>query len=214
MFKFKRNELLASTIIKNLEKRNFNAFYAPDKDEALKMALSLINKDETVSWGGSVSLDEIKIKEYLEKNNYKVINRDKAKNPQEKRELILKGLQADVFLMSANAISYDGEIVNIDGHSNRIAALCYGPKKVIMIIGMNKVSKNLDSALLRARNTAAPINAQRISTIYKMNTPCLKTGACADCKCEDSICSNILITRLCFPKGRINVILVNEELGY
>ena len=211
---FQRQELLAQKIISNLNKRHFEAFYVKDKNEALKKALEIISKDETISWGGSVTMDEIGIIDYLENNGYKTFNRAKASNAEEKREIVLKGMGADNFLMSANAISEDGEIVNIDGHGNRISALCWGPKKIIMIIGMNKVAKTLDDAISRARNVAAPINAKRVSNYFEVNTPCTKTGSCADCKSLTSICSQILITRLCAPEKRIKVILVNENLGY
>jgi L-lactate utilization protein LutB len=211
---FQRRELLAQKIIKNLEKRHFEAYYAKNKNEALQQALEIISKDETISWGGSMTIEEIGLIDYLENNGYKTFNRSKAKTSEEKREIVIKGLSADNFLMSANALSEDGEIVNIDGHGNRISALCYGPEKIIMVIGMNKIAKNLDDAISRARNTAAPINAKRVSNYFEVETPCIQTGSCADCKSETSICSQILITRLCWPKKRIKVILVNEDLGY
>ena len=211
---FQRRELLAQKIIKNLEKRHFEAYYVKNKNEALQKALEIISKDETTSWGGSMTIEEIGLIDYLENNGYKTFNRSKAKTSEEKREIVIKGLSADNFLMSANALSEDGEIVNIDGHGNRISALCYGPEKIIMVIGMNKIAKNLDDAISRARNTAAPINAKRVSNYFEVETPCVQTGSCADCKSETSICSQILITRLCWPKNRIKVILVNEDLGY
>ncbi|MBQ8476582.1 lactate utilization protein, partial [bacterium] len=124
------------------------------------------------------------------------------------------GMFAQNFLMSANAISYDGEIVNIDGHGNRLSALCFGPEKVIMIIGMNKAVKSLDDAMSRARNIAAPINAKRVSSFFEVKTPCIQTGTCENCKSPSSICCQILTTRLCCPENRIKVILVNENLGY
>ncbi len=211
---FQRRELLAQKIIANLNKRHFEAYYAKDKKEALDITLKIIKKDETTSWGGSMTIEEIGLIDYLENNGYKTFNRAKAKNSDEKREIVLKGLSADNFLMSANAISEDGEMVNIDGHGNRLSALCFGPKKIIMVVGMNKVAKTLDDAIIRARNIAAPINAKRVSNYFEVNTPCIKTGSCADCKSETSICSQILITRLCWPKERIKVVLVNEDLGY
>lgn len=210
----KRNEFLAKKVITAFEKRNFNAFYAASRGEAFKQILNLIDKNDVVGWGGSVTVDELKIKEYLEENGYTVINRDKAKSKEEKRELALKCLSADVFLMSSNAITEDGELVNIDGQGNRIAALCFGPKKVIVVAGMNKIVKSLDDAIQRARNYAAPVNAQRVASHLGIQTPCVTAGACYDCKSQTSICSNILTTRLSFPQGRINVILVNDYLGY
>lgn len=211
---FERNKLLINSVINNLNKRNFNSFYSHSKEDALLQIVKLINKEDLVAWGGSVTLDELKIKEYLEKNGFKTINRDKAKSKEEKMQMIYKGLSSDVYLMSANAISEDGILVNIDGTGNRTAALCFGPKKIIVIAGVNKIEKTLDDAVSRARNTAAPINAKRVSGFMNVETPCLKTGSCFNCKSETSICTQVLITRLSNPKDRINVILVNENLGY
>ena len=129
-------------------------------------------------------------------------------------ELMLKGFGADVFLMSTNALSQDGQLINIDGHGNRVAALCFGPKRVIVFAGMNKIAKTLEDAYSRARNTAAPINAKRVSSFFEINTPCLNSGSCADCKSSSSICSQIVTTRLCWPSKRITVILINDNLGY
>ena len=211
---FERNELLINTVIKNLEKRNFNAFYCENREKAVNKVLELINKNETVSWGGSVTLDELKIKQVLENEGYKTIDRAKAKTNEEKAQAAIQSLSADVFLMSSNAISEDGVLINIDGTGNRVAALCFGPKKVIVIAGLNKIAKTYEDALSRARNTAAPVNAKRVSAFFNMETPCLKTGICMNCKSQTSICSQIVSTRLSSPKGRINVIIVNDNLGY
>ncbi len=210
----KRNTELIKETIKNLQKRNFEAFYCETKTDALNEVVKMITKEQTVSWGGSITLDEIGIKEYLENNSYKTINRDSAKTKEEKEKAVIESLGCDVFLMSANALCSDGHIVNIDGKGNRLAALCFGPKKVIMVIGVNKIVKTLDDAITRARNVAAPINAQRISKLQDMKTPCLNTGSCCHCKLESSICSQILVTRLSRPKYRICTIIVNEDLGY
>lgn len=210
----KRNELLAKNVINCLIKRNFNAFYAQDKETAAKIALELFSKEDIVSWGGSVTLDEINIKQILKEKDYKVLDRDCAKTQEEKQEITRQSLTCDVFLMSTNAISQDGEIVNIDGLGNRIAALSYGAKKVIIFAGINKIEPDLDSAIKRAKNKAATINAQRINALSPIKTPCIISGCCMDCKAQTSICTNMLITRLSRPKGRINVILVNEVLGY
>ena len=211
---FARNELLIKTVIKNLEKRNFSAYYCESGKDAVIKVSELINKEDIIAWGGSVTLDELKIKEYLENNGYKTINRDKAKNKEEKVKMIYEGLNSDVYLMSANAITEEGVLVNIDGTGNRVAALCFGPKRVIVIAGVNKIAKTLDDAVSRARNTAAPINAKRVSGFMEVETPCIKTGSCMNCKSETSICTQVLTTRLSNPKGRIHVILVNENLGY
>jgi len=211
---FKRNELLAKNVINSLIKRNFNAFYCKDKESANKKILELISKEDVISWGGSITLDELGIKKYLDENEYKTIDRDKATSNIEREELTFKSLSSDVFLMSANAISQNGEIVNIDGLGNRVAALCFGPKKVIIVAGVNKITTNLETALDRAKNYAAPINAQRINSLHEIKTPCTISGCCMDCKAQTSICVQTLITRISRPKGRINVILVNEDLGF
>ncbi len=210
----KRNELLASKLINSLKKRNFKAYFCRNKHEANELILKSVSKDEIISWGGSITIDELGIKNILKENNYKLIDRDSAETNKEKEDLIIKSITSDVFLMSANAVSEDGEIVNIDKKGNRIAALCFGAERVFIVIGVNKIVKSLNDAVSRARNIAAPVNAQRIADIIKMNTPCTSNGSCADCKTEDSICSNILITRLSCPKNRITVIIVNEELGF
>ncbi len=210
-----RNKKLSENVIKSLKKRHFNAIYCENAAEALQEITKLITKEETVSWGGSVTLEQTGITKYLIENGYNVIDRDSAKTPEEKAQLLRKGLVCDTFLMSTNALSEDGQLVNIDGTGNRVAALCYGPKRVIVVAGMNKVTKTVQDALARVRNLAAPVNMQRINAVMShRETPCSYTGSCADCLSEDSICAQIVTTRICKPAGKITVILVNEELGY
>lgn len=210
-----RNQKLGQKVVSSLQKRHFEAYYCDTKEDALKKAVELITKEDSVSTGGSMTLNEIGLIDYLVDNGYKITARDRAKTPEEKNEISRNAMTADVFLMSTNAMSEDGELVNIDGLGNRVAALAYGPKNIIIITGMNKIAKDLDSAYKRARNTAAPINLQRIAS-HNTNTetPCLYTGSCADCKSTSSICAQIVTTRLCRPAGRIKVILVNENLGF
>ena len=203
----KRNELLAKEVIKGLESRNMTGYYAADNDEALKKALEIINEGASVTMGGAMSAHEIGLVEKLKNGNYDFIDRDAY---EDKREAMLKAYDADFFISSANAITNDGIMVNIDGNSNRVSAIAQGPKKVLFIIGMNKVCNDLDGAMKRARNVAAPINAQR----FGLNTPCAKTGACFDCKSPDTICCQFLITRFSRHKDRIHVILVNSDLGF
>jgi len=203
----KRNELLASQVIKGLESRNMSGYYASDKDEALKIALSLIEKGSTVTMGGAMSAHEIGLVDALKKGDYNFIDRDQEKD---KRAAMLAAYDADVFLSGANAITNDGVMVNIDGNSNRVSAIAQGPKKVVFIVGMNKVCDDIDGAMKRARNVAAPINAQR----FNLNTPCAKTGACFNCMSPDTICCQFLITRYSRHEGRIHVILVNDNLGF
>ncbi len=206
----KRNALLAEQIIKNLRTRNMEGFYARTKEEALKTALALIPEGSAVSWGGSMSIQEIGLKDAICLGNYREYNREDARTPEEKRSVELATYDCDFFLTSANAVSEDGVLVNIDGNANRVSAIAYGPRNVLMIVGMNKVVKDLDSALSRARNEAAPINAQR----FGLDTPCSKTGACFDCKMPDTICCQFLITRYSKHPGRIKIIFVGEELGF
>ena len=203
----KRNALLAQKVIKGLESRNMTGYYAEDKAAALKQALALIPEGSSVTMGGAMSAHEIGLVAARKAGNYNCIDRDAY---EDKRAAMLAAYDADFFLVSANAITQDGVMVNIDGNANRVSAIAQGPKKVIVIVGMNKVCDDLDGAMKRARNVAAPINAQR----FGLNTPCAKTGACMDCKSPDTICCQFLITRFSRHKDRIHVILVNDSLGF
>ena len=208
--RIKRNQMLGEKVVKALGIRNIEAFYAESKEDALAKALKLIPEGSKVAWGGSMSIEEIGLKKAIIEGNYNELNRDLAKNPEEKRAIEIATYDADYFLTSANAVSEDGVIVNIDGNSNRVSAIAYGPKHVLMIVGMNKIVKDAENALSRARNEAAPVNAQR----FNIDTPCKKTGACFDCLSPSSICCQFLITRRSMHAGRIKVILVNDELGF
>ncbi len=203
----KRYELLSKKIISGLESRNMSGHYAATKEEALKMALELIPKGATVTMGGAMSAREIGLVDALKEGDYNFIDRDKA---DDKRAAMLAAYDADVFLSSVNAMTEDGVLINIDGNANRVSAIAQGPRKVIFIVGMNKVCNDVDSALKRARNVAAPINAQR----FGISTPCAKTGSCMDCKQPDTICCQFLITRYSKHDDRIHVILVNDSLGF
>ena len=203
----KRNELLAAKIIKGLASRNMAGYYAANKEEALKTALSLIPEGSTVTMGGGMSVFEIGLVDALKAGDYNFIDRAEYSNP---REAMLLAYDADVFLASSNAITEDGILVNIDGNANRVSAMAFGPKKLVLIVGMNKVAHDLDAAMKRARSVAAPTNAQR----FGLNAPCSKNGACADCKSADTICCQFLITRYSRHNDRIHVVLVGESLGY
>ena len=202
----KRNERLAQTVIKGLQSRNMTGYYAEDREAALKQALKLIEENSTISMGGCMSAHEIGLVQALQEGNYQYLDRSKM----EPREGLLAAYDSDVFLSSANAMTSDGILVNIDGNSNRVSCIAQGPKKVIFIVGMNKVCADLDSAMKRARNVAAPANAQR----FEVKTPCKETGKCFDCKSPDTICCQFLITRYSRHTGRIHVILVNDNLGF
>ena len=203
----KRNGLLAQKVIEGLASRNMTGYYAADKEAALQLALSLIPEGSTVTMGGGMSVHEIGLPAALKEGNYNFIDRDEMKD---KRAAMLAAYDADFFLMSTNAMTEDGILVNIDGNSNRVSALAQGPRKVIIIAGMNKVCDDVDGAMKRARNVAAPINAQR----FGLNTPCAKTGSCMNCKSPDTICCQFLITRYSKHADRIHVILVNDMLGF
>ena len=203
----KRNELLAQKVIKGLESRNMTGYYADSKEEALKTALSLIPEGSSIAMGGAMSAHEIGLVKALKNGNYHFIDRDAAAD---NRAAMLESYDSDWFLASANAMTDDGILVNIDGNSNRVSMICQGPKQVLFIVGMNKICADLDDAMKRARNVAAPTNAQR----FGLDTPCTKTGKCMDCKSPDTICCQFLITRFSRHAGRIHVILVNDMLGF
>ncbi len=206
-FECKRNELLAQKVIKGLESRNMSGYYAADREAALQIALDLIPEGSELSMGGATSAREIGLVAALKEGNYDFIDRDAYEDG---RAAMLKSYDADFFLAGANAMTEDGVIVNIDGNANRVSAIAQGPKKVLFIVGMNKICADVDTAMKRARNVAAPINAQR----FGLSTPCAKTGSCMNCKSPDTICCQFLITRYSRHTDRIHVILVNDTLGF
>ncbi len=209
-----RNEKIAKKTIEALYKRHFEAYYARTKEEVKDKAVELIGKSDLVSWGGSMSLVQIGLIDYLLKNNYKVINRDIAANQEERLNLLRQSLLCDTYLMGTNAITTDGQLVNIDSIGNRTAALMFGPKRVIIIASVKKIMPDIDSAIKRVRNIAATTNIQRIASSREIKTPCLETGKCHDCLSTDSICSHIVITRLCNPQNRIKIIITDEDIGF
>ena len=203
----RRNDLLSGKVIKGLASRNMTGYYAKTGEEALRIALSLIPEGSTVTRGGCMSAAQIGLDDALQAGNYTFVDRDKT---EDKRKAALMAYDCDVFIASANAMTEDGVLVNIDGNANRVSAIAFGPRKVIFIVGMNKVTKDVDAAMKRARNEEAPINAQR----FGLDTPCAKTGSCMNCKSPDTICCQFLITRYSKHKDRIHVILVDEQLGF
>ena len=200
----KRGEIM----VKNLTSHGFEAYYCQNKEAALAKALELIPKGATVGWGGAMSAQQIGLLDAMNAGEYNAIDRDKAPNPEEREKAMRACLQADYFITGANALSIDGQMVNIDGVGNRVGAIVYGPKYIVVIAGMNKVTDSLESAVIRARTVAAPANKQR----FPLQTPCAVTGICGNCKTE-GICNQLLITRNSKPIGRIKVILVGEDLG-
>lgn len=199
----------AEILIKNLHSRHFEAYFCETKEQALEKALELIPQGATVGWGGAMSAKQIGLLEAINNGPYNAIDRDKTKTPEERKSAMKSCLLADVFITGANALSMDGQMVNIDGVGNRVAAIVYGPERIIVVAGMNKVMDNLEAAMIRARTVAAPMNKQR----FDSQTPCEITGTCGDCKSEGCICNQILVTRNSKPAGRIKVVLVGEDLG-
>jgi L-lactate utilization protein LutB len=202
-------EKRAQVLVKNLRARHFDAYYCAGRQQALEKALELIPAGSSIGWGGAMSAQQIGLFDGIRAGDYRPIERDLCKTAQEREQAMKQALLADVFITGANAISLDGQMVNIDGTGNRVAAIVYGPGSVLVIAGMNKVTDTLDDAIRRARTVAAPLNCQR----FDKTTPCSVTGACGDCRNIDCICNQILITRHCRPEGRIKFILVGEDLG-
>ena len=200
----------AATVIKNLAKRNMEGYYCETSEEAVRLALSLMPEGSSIGWGGSMTLSECGLMDALGAGKYELIDRSTAKTAEENKAIHAKIFGCDYFLMSTNAITYDGELINIDGRSNRVCFLCYGPENVIVVAGMNKLASDVGSGLKRVRDTASPKNALRLNR----KTPCAVTGRCADCQSPDCICAQTVITRRSQIPNRIKVILVGEELGY
>lgn len=205
-----RNELLCKQAVAAFRRRHFDAYYCADREAALQTALELIGKEDLVSWGGTLSASEIGLFAALNDRKQPVLDRATAKSREEAAEIARRAVGCDYFVMSANGASVDGQLVNMDGNGNRVAALCFGPRNVLVILGVNKLCPDLESAVRRVRFEAAPINCER----FEIETPCRTTGKCEDCLSPDSICSELVITRLCRPAGRIKVLVVNAELGF
>ena len=205
-----RNKRLAERMIKNLKRRNMEAFYCPTAAEAVKKVSELIDDGSSVTWGGSMTIREMGIPQALkDRGTLEVLDRDEVTDREDVVKIYERAFTADVYLSSANAISEDGVIVNIDGNGNRVAAITWGPKKVIFIIGVNKVAQTVEAALQRARSTAAPINSAR----FDINTPCQVDGVCHNCNSPQSICNYVHFLRNS-PQGKHTVILVGEDFGY
>lgn len=200
----------ANSIIKELKKRNMEGFFCETGKEATDLVLSLLPENASIGWGGSETIKEIGLLKTLEAGNYTLYDRSKVNGPEEARELYGKTVMADAFLMSSNAITENGELVNTDGAANRLSCLLHGPREVYVIVGMNKLVKDVEAGIGRIKSVACPANTIRL----KRNTPCALTGKCGDCFCDDSICSQTVITRRSTQPGRIKVILVAENLGY
>lgn len=210
--KEKRNALLAEKLVGNLKQRHYEAFFCPTAQEAVEKITGMIPEGSSVTWGGSMTIRDMGLTKALHnKEGLDIWDRDLAQSREEAQEIYRRAFYADYYLSSVNAMSEDGEIVNIDGNGNRVAAITFGPKRVILVVGINKVAQNLDAAISRARSLAAPVNMMRFADL---NTPCKNDGMCHDCKSPDSICNYIQIMRNSHPVGRHIVVIVGEELGY
>jgi len=205
-----RNNRLAAKLIKHLERRHFEAYYCRSNEEIIRQVQALIPEGSSITWGGSMTIRDIGLTRMLKEGPYQVFDRDDATTEEEKIAAYRKAFEADFYLSSANAISEDGVIVNIDGNGNRVAAITWGPKRVIFVIGLNKVAQDVQAALQRARSTASPINAAR----FDIDTPCQKDGVCHNCNSPQSICNYIHFLRNSHPAKRHVVILTDQNLGY
>lgn len=203
-------EKRGNILVKNLKSRHFEAYYCATKDDALAKALELIPEGSTVGWGGALSAQQIGLLEAMGNGKYNALDRDKASSMEERNAIQRSCFDTDFFIVGANALSLDGQMVSIDGNGNRAGMIVYGPKNVLVIAGVNKIADTLEEAVRRARTIAAPQNAQR----FGLPNPCSVTGACGDCKNETCICNQIVITRASRPAGRIKMIIVGENLGF
>lgn len=207
----KNYEHQAAEIIRALEKRNMKGHYCADSTAAVELAKTLTPAGSTVSFGGSMTLFESGIMDMLKsRTDLTLLDRSKAKTPEETKQIYRDSFSSDVYFMSSNAITKDGELINIDGNGNRVAALIYGPDRVILVVGMNKVVSTVDDGIRRIHDIAASANGVRLGK----STPCAVTGFCHDCLSPECMCSHTVITRRCYTEGRIHVILVGETLGY
>ncbi|MBR3810862.1 MAG: lactate utilization protein [Agathobacter sp.] len=201
---------LATTVLKGLKKRYMEGHYCDTIDEACALALSMVPAGSSASFGGSVTLDETGVLATLRaREDITLFDRATATTPEENKKIMHDALSCDYYFMSSNAITTDGELINIDGNGNRVAALIYGPENVIIIAGMNKIVTSVEEGITRTRNIASPQNCIRLDK----NTPCKVNGVCGNCL-KDTICDQIVITRASRVPNRIKVILVGEDLGF
>ena len=200
----------ADTIIKNLEKRNMEGYYFDTAAACTEAILSEIPSGSIIGWGGSESLKECGLLDAIHGGSYELLDRSSAKTPEESRQIYARTVLADYYLMSTNAITTGGELINIDGNGNRVACLIQGPSHVIIVAGMKKVATDVESGIAKVRNMDSPANAIRLDR----KLPCAETGVCHDCLSPECFCNQIVVTRRSMHTGRIKVYLVGEELGY
>lgn len=201
---------LAATVIKGLEKRNMEGYYFETAQEAVDKIMSVMPEGSVVAFGGSQTLYQTGMMDALKHSNLHVLDRYAQETPEGRREVERQSFMSDYYFMSTNAITLDGELVNVDGNGNRVAALVYGPDHVMILAGMNKVVADVENAHKRLRTQAAPPNTVRLN----LKTPCSQTGVCKNCLSPGCICAHTVVTRYCNTQGRIKVFLIGEELGY
>ena len=216
-YKKKMYDLSGPKTAEALNKRHFEAYYCSTAAEAVEKVLELTPKTDVVSWGGAMTVDELGIKQRMAQEGYTLLDRDTAQTPEEKQAIMRQALTCGTFLMSSNAISKDGQLVNIDGNGNRVAAMLFGPKKVLVFAGCNKIVRDIDDAAKRVKSCATPANAMRLN----LDTPCTHGACpgtdgelCAGCRSENRICAMYTVLARQRVKGRIHVILIGEEVGY
>lgn len=216
-------ELRIRKTMKNLERHNMQPFYAHDRAQAVEIVRSLLQKGDVVTAGGTMTMEESGLKKLLTNGDYRFLDRNRPGITQEEiDEIYHQAFSADAYIASSNAVTENGELFNVDGNSNRVAAILYGPKSVIMVVGYNKIVADLDEAILRVKKVAAPANAVRLNCdVY-----CRSAGECVSCTqgsgrtlaagCDSvgRICCNYVVSSMQRKKNRIKVILVGEELGY
>lgn len=205
------NDKKIERTIKALENNNINAFYVKDNIKLIEKINELVKENSIVACGGSVTLSETGVIDHLRSGRYKFLDRYKeGLTPEEIKAIYRGAFSADAYFTSSNAITEDGELYNVDGNGNRVAAMLYGPDKVIIVAGINKIVTDLDEAIERNKRIAAPANAKRLNK----NTPCVKLGYCMECCSEDRICREYTLITKQRTKGRINVIFLDKQLGY
>lgn len=199
-----------NSLIRSMKNRQIECTYFETKENMLEHLKTMIPENASVAWGGSMSLYEAGVIDMIRNGRYNIIDRDRSQSPAEAHELMHKAFFADYYLMSSNAITADGKLVNIDGNGNRVASLIYGPANVIIVAGINKLVKDEAEAMDRIKNMAAPMNATRLKT----GSPCIQTGRCMHCTEKGTICCHTVVTRYSRMPGRIKVLLVGEKLGF
>ena len=205
------NEQKILRTIEALNKNNMNGYLVNTKEELIEKIKELVKENSTVSCGGSMSLFETGIIDHLRSGRYKFLDRyEEGLSREEVTKIFKESFFADAYFASSNAVTEDGKLYNVDGNGNRVAAMMFGPEKVILVVGVNKIVKNIDEAVIRNKEISAPTNAKRLNKM----TPCTKVGYCMDCKSNDKICREFTVISSQVNKDRIHVIFMNENIGY